>query len=162
MKGEEIIRYFEQQPESAITIHQLSTRIAKSYGWTYQHCRALHEQGIIAIARVGASLVCTLRATNELAIGALCFASSLRAATLRPNERQALASITRHLPHALAVCLVDGRFVVLAAERYGRHVIDGNDIEFVQPGKETLARLARGVIAFGYERFWRAWGEHHG
>lgn len=162
MKGEEIIRYFERHPASGITIHQLSTKIAKSYGWTYQHAKSLSEAGIIALRRVGPSLVCTIRAKNELSIGALCWASAGRAEDFfkdNPAARATAANINRHIGQAVSLSISDGKYTVLSMEGRGRHVIDGHEITFVQPTRENLAALSQGVILSGYERFWRLWGE---
>ncbi len=163
MKGEEIIQYFEQHPADSLTIHHLSSKISKSYGWTHQHAKSLSEAGMLHMQRIGASILCKPDIRNELMIGALCWATSLRSATfLHANDNQAIMNrIKANITNAIAIAHVENSYIVLSTEGHGRHAIDGHEITFVQPTKEALQRMQKGIIIYGYERFWRAWGDTH-
>jgi hypothetical protein len=165
MKGDAIISYFERNPAAAVTIHQLATLTGRSYGWTYHHARALSAVGVLATQRVGAAVVCRLHCRNELSIGALCWASGSRADAFykaQPAVARTIAAIVHTLPTAVAIVVVEDRITVIAREQHGRQVVDGHELELVRPGKDVLAALAQGTIVYGYERFWRLWGEYHG
>jgi hypothetical protein len=80
----------------------------------------------------------------------------------QPAIASTIASIIRALPTAISLVVVEGRITVVAREQHGRHVVDGQELRIIRPSKEELEALAKGTIAYGYERFWRLWGEHNG
>ena len=150
--GFELVQYFEQHPDKAITILQLSKHIGKSYGGTHAAVTELTKQGVLKTERVGAAIACLPNLKSEKAIALLASASLLRAAE---TETSGMKEAIRHLrDSSYVIWCSEGTLYAIMRPHATTSVSGGMAVKSVTIDELYPDTMAKGIVLWGADVFW--------
>ena len=161
--GYDIIKHFERDPKSTITINKLAKTLKKSYGWTHKHANELIQEKILNAEEIGASTTLSLNFASNKTIGLLALATierSERQLHGRETVNKAIKVILQHTTADTVCILVDEKdnITLVSHNQHRTHIIAGHDVDTADVHSFKPFQHLNDSITYGFEAFWRLAG----